>query len=190
MVGDFAVSQCFVEGNNGQMIESKGMWSLFRGDIEAMITDYPAKVTNVCNYGGAKISGATVGSLPSYPVPIGWRLHLGKSGVESPLARVSDILATIGDISEKVEQISNTYHNDNDYVKTSEALQVSNLATSDLALFQYVFRALFSSMLMRIHLDYARGVDAYESQSNVITVMTETMLSLLARMRGELHANT
>jgi hypothetical protein len=45
-------------------------------------------------------------------------------------------------------------------------------------------------MLMRIHLDYARGVDAYESQSNVITVMTETMLSLLARMRGELHANT
>jgi hypothetical protein len=175
-------------GNSGHPVETNGLWNRVRGDIEGIISNYPGQVAiNVNAWSGARIAGAEVGNLPSMPRNLPMRTALRSSGVSSPLRRSTSVRLAVGAMRRKLEDLTELIEIGGDLDKMAEDLQVSRLCGIEHApLIQYVSRAIYNAMLLRLHFYASRGMSREICQANALHLTARTLLALCDRMLEEL----
>jgi hypothetical protein len=175
-------------GNSGHLVETNGLWNRIRGDIEGIISNCPGQVAiNVNAWSGARIAGVEVGNLPSMPRNLPLRMALRSSGVRSPLRRAASVRLAVLAMRRKLEDLAAYIEIGGDLDKMAEDLQVSRLCGDEHApLIQYVSRALYNAMLLRLHFYASRGMNRETCQANALHLTARTLLALCDRMLEEL----
>lgn len=177
-----------VEANHGGTVETNGVWNLVRGDIEGIIANHPRwKVFNVCDYHGARIAGAPVGSLPENPMPLMPRQRLVASGITPPADRLPDLRAALMRATGALESVRGMLTTGAKLDDIANSMRASCIFGQDNAiLFQYISRALYGNLTLRLHLDKLRGIPRDTSTRNVLEIAVNSLSAIVDLMKVEL----
>jgi hypothetical protein len=177
-----------VEANHGGTVESSGLWNLVRGDIEGIIANHPRwRVFNVCDYNGARIAGAPVGSLPTNPMTLDPRKRLPASGIVSPAERLPELRASLMRATGALESVRGMLTTGAKLDDVADSMRASCIFGQDNAiLFQYITRALYGNLVLRLHLDKLRGIPRDESTRNVLEIAVNSISAIVDLMKIEL----
>lgn len=176
-----------VEANGGGTVQSMGLWSLFRQDIELLLSFYPDRT--VINCGGlSKIRGTVMGELQTSPFIVREPNYLAKP-IHNWLADVPRIVENMHRIKDRCARAIIRLEMDADTAAIANSLAVSSIVEPDMCLlFNYVFRALSNNLNLRLHYRATHGYDADKAYRSVLRSLALTMHALCEKMEVELVA--
>jgi hypothetical protein len=171
--------------NGGGSVETCGLFSVFRQDIEHILKSYPNRT--VINCGGlSKIKGTTVGELPRSLATIS-EPELPVRPLRSWLPEVPRILDNMKRIQKRCAEVVIRLEMDADTAKIAEMMAVSTMVDPDLALlFNYTFRALGNNLNLRLHYRTTHGYDSDATHRSVLRKLAVTTHVMCDRMAVDL----
>jgi hypothetical protein len=177
--GLYTLETAEVPGWDGAPVKTNGFWQLFRGDIESMVAGSPARFISAQNGAGARIAGVEPGELPAFgplervePTPA-----LPPSSVVDPLTKVPSLLSDLAAIAETADRACWTLsRGPKDLDHIAKRLAVSKMVSAgNIRLFQYVFRALNSSLSLRLHLRAHVVRDPEQIQRDCLAILARSL---------------
>jgi hypothetical protein len=174
-----------VDGNNGQQVETCGLYSLFKSDIEHILTAYPDRT--VINCGGlAKIKGTVMGDLDVSP----FLVHEPNYIIKPIRDRMQDIPRIIEN-AQKVQGICDKalawLENGSDSSHVAKMLVVSEMVDRDLCqLFNFIFCSISNNLNLQTQYRFSKGQDAETVFRAALRSQALTMHALCEVMIGDL----
>jgi hypothetical protein len=190
--GMYTLGNAEVPGWDGAPVRTNGFWQLFRGDIEAMIAGSRAVVISAQKGQGARIAGVEPGELPLYgplervdPTP-----PFPASGVVDPQTRIPSLLGDLARLRSVADRALWTLERGpKDLDQIAGKLAVSKIVSPENArLFQYVLRALNSSLALRLYLRCETARDPVQVQRDGLAILARAILALVRRLTADLEA--
>ena len=192
-----------VPKNGGGMVDTIGIWELFRSDIENGLVAYPETEfinLNILDEVGSVIAGTKPGRLPG---PTGTALI--KRSVDRPwdeaawtkfrdraLRLEQDFIAIKDGCRAMVERLSGFRPLDCDRAKVEQLAKeldiTAMVSAENKVLIQYIFRAALRNLMLRLHHNTCVRTIAERNwnQIKVMRLFAETMTPLVERLEPEL----
>ncbi len=183
----YHMRRCQVEATAGGTVESCGLFTAFRQDIELMLKSYPGRT--VINCGGlSTIAGTVMGELGTSPFVVQEPTYI-VSPIRNRLPDVPRIVDNMLRVQECCIDALANLERGGDTESIATYLVVSNMVDADLAqLFNYIFRAISNNLNLRIEYRHAKGGDPVTVHRNALRSLAVTMHALCGKMSEQLWA--
>ncbi len=189
----YHMRRCTAEATAGGTVESCGLFTAFRQDIEMMLDSYPDRT--VINCGGlSKIRGTVMGELGTSPFVVHEPTYV-INPIRNRMQDIKHIIRNMGWIQARCTwaqwKLKGTPELDGtvpDTTTIANKLLMSNVVDQDVVqLFNYVFRAITNNLNLRAEFRVACGADPVEVHRSVLRSQATTMHALCETMIAQLE---
>jgi hypothetical protein len=192
--------------NGGGIIETMGVWDIFRSDVEGIIFSNKAVTkfinVNVLAKVGAVIEGAHEGVLPQESGVTLDKSHPERASTEEEWIKYRDrcrkllddfneVKKRFIDVAKELETWKPLSHDRKAVEKMGVRVDLTEIVSKEnRAWFAYVFRAVLRNLMVRLHHNTYVGTMAERNwnQVQVIRLYTQSIPQLINRLQPELEA--
>lgn len=173
-----------VEANDGSMVESSGLWSAFRQDIEHLLKFYPDRT--VINCGGlSKIAGTVMGDLEISPFIVHEPQYITKP-IKNWLPDVPRVIVNARKIQDRCALVLEQLTSEN-LQAMAGLMAVSTMVDADLAhLFNYIFSAIADNLQLRLHYRATHGYNPDHELKSALRLQAKTFSAMCEKITKDL----